>query len=118
YTRRREQILAEASTRRARLISDVRAFARERGFVLEMTPTGISQIPLQNGQPMPPELFEMLPPETREEIDQRGKEIQTGYLQSQYAQSWPLLLGATLTFEQSYGGIDGDSASTTELYAL
>jgi predicted ATP-dependent protease len=39
-------------------------------------------------------------------------------LQAQYAQDWPLSLGATITFEQSYGGIDGDSASTTELYAL
>ena len=44
--------------------------------------------------------------------------ILTGYLQAQYAQDWPLSLGATITFEQSYGGIDGDSASTTELYAL
>ena len=35
-----------------------------------------------------------------------------------YAQHWPLALHATITFEQSYGGIDGDSASTTELYAL
>jgi predicted ATP-dependent protease len=44
--------------------------------------------------------------------------ILTGYLQAQYAQDWPLSLGATITFEQAYGGIDGDSASTTELYAL
>lgn len=76
YLRRREQILAEANTRRARLISDVRAFASERGFVLEMTPTGIAHTPLQNGKPMPPELFEMLPSETREELAQRGKDIQ------------------------------------------
>jgi predicted ATP-dependent protease len=48
----------------------------------------------------------------------KGFLILTGYLQAQYAQDWPLSLGATITFEQSYGGIDGDSASTTELYAL
>ena len=35
-----------------------------------------------------------------------------------YAQDQPLSLTASLTFEQSYGGIDGDSASSTELYAL
>jgi predicted ATP-dependent protease len=51
-------------------------------------------------------------------IHSKGFLILTGYLQGQYAQDWPLSLGATLTFEQSYGGIDGDSASTTELYAL
>jgi predicted ATP-dependent protease len=35
-----------------------------------------------------------------------------------YAQDKPLTLSASLCFEQSYGGIDGDSASSTELYAL
>lgn len=44
--------------------------------------------------------------------------ILTGYLAGQYGQEWPLALRATLTFEQSYGGVDGDSASSTELYAL
>src|SRR5262245_63305782 len=51
-------------------------------------------------------------------IHSKGFLILTGYLQAQYAQDWPLSLGATITFEQSYGGIDGDSASTTELYGL
>src|SRR5262245_55711827 len=51
-------------------------------------------------------------------IHSKGFLILTGYLQAQYAQHWPLSVGATITFEQSYGGIDGDSASTTELYAL
>jgi predicted ATP-dependent protease len=51
-------------------------------------------------------------------IHSKGFLILTGYLQAQYAQDWPLSLGATITFEQTYGGIDGDSASTTELYAL
>src|SRR5262249_14046476 len=51
-------------------------------------------------------------------IHSKGFLTLTGYLQAQYAQDWPLSLGATITFEQSYGGIDGDSASTTELYAL
>src|SRR5262249_59164870 len=51
-------------------------------------------------------------------IHSKGFLILTGYLQARYAQEWPLSLGATITFEQSYGGIDGDSASSTELYAL
>ncbi|MGN6868569.1 MAG: Lon protease family protein, partial [Solirubrobacteraceae bacterium] len=42
----------------------------------------------------------------------------SGYLSQTYAQNRPLALRATINFEQSYGGIDGDSASSTELYAL
>jgi predicted ATP-dependent protease len=51
-------------------------------------------------------------------IHAKGFLALSGFLAQTYAQSWPLALRATITFEQSYGGIDGDSASTTELYAL
>src|SRR5215471_9106400 len=76
YARRREQSLAEVSTRRAKLITDLQAFAQERGFGLEMTPSGIVSIPLQNGQPMPQQVFEQLPPGAKAELEQRGKQIQ------------------------------------------
>ena len=48
----------------------------------------------------------------------KGVMILTGYLLNQYAHETPLALSARLTFEQVYGGVDGDSASSTELYAL
>lgn len=51
-------------------------------------------------------------------IHSKGVLILAGYLQGQYAQNWPLALAATITFEQAYEGIEGDSASSTELYAL
>ena len=41
----------------------------------------------------------------------------SGYLGAKYAQNRPLSLSASLCFEQSYEGVDGDSASSTELYA-
>ncbi len=41
-----------------------------------------------------------------------------GYLGGTYAQTQPLSLSASITFEQNYGGVDGDSASSTELFAL
>ena len=41
-----------------------------------------------------------------------------GYMAGLFAQDVPLAMAATLVFEQSYGGVDGDSASSTELYAL
>jgi len=42
----------------------------------------------------------------------------TGFLRERFAQNKPLALTATVCFEQNYGGVDGDSASSTELYAL
>ncbi|SIO40728.1 Lon protease family protein [Halodesulfovibrio marinisediminis] len=48
----------------------------------------------------------------------KGMLILSGYLRQNFAQDKPLTLSASIAFEQSYGGVDGDSASTTELYAL
>ena len=48
----------------------------------------------------------------------KGVLILSGYLGQTFAQKYPLSLAASITFEQSYGGIDGDSASSTELYAI
>jgi predicted ATP-dependent protease len=48
----------------------------------------------------------------------KGILILSGYLLGQYAQTSPLALSARLTFEQVYGEVDGDSASSAELYAL
>ncbi|HRK20035.1 MAG TPA: ATP-binding protein [Hyphomicrobiaceae bacterium] len=48
----------------------------------------------------------------------KGMMILNGFIAGRYAQDFPLALAATLTFEQSYGGVDGDSASSTEIYAL
>lgn len=51
-------------------------------------------------------------------IHQKGVLTLNGYLGGTYAQHQPLSLSASLTFEQNYGGIEGDSASCAELYAL
>ncbi|WP_018921735.1 Lon protease family protein [Salsuginibacillus kocurii] len=51
-------------------------------------------------------------------IHTKGLYILSGYLQGEFAFSHPIPLGASITFEQSYNMIDGDSASSTELYAL
>lgn len=52
------------------------------------------------------------------EIHDKGLLILEGYLRKHYAQSFPLSLYAGICFEQNYAEIDGDSASSTELYAL
>ncbi len=51
-------------------------------------------------------------------LHSKGVMILWGFLAGRYAENVPLALAATLVFEQSYGGVDGDSASSTELYAL
>jgi lon-related putative ATP-dependent protease len=51
-------------------------------------------------------------------IHTKGVLILSGYLNEKYAKDMPLSLSARLVFEQSYGGVEGDSASSTELYAL
>jgi predicted ATP-dependent protease len=48
----------------------------------------------------------------------KGVLILSGYLGAKYAQERPLSLSASVCFEQSYEGVDGDSASSTELYAI
>ena len=51
-------------------------------------------------------------------LHSKGVLILSGFLGARYAAEMPLSLTASLVFEQSYGGVDGDSASSAELYAL
>lgn len=51
-------------------------------------------------------------------IHNKGVLILAGYLNGKYAQERPISLSASIVFEQLYEGVEGDSASSTELYAL
>jgi len=51
-------------------------------------------------------------------IHNKGVYILSGYLRDRYAQDKPITMSASICFEQSYSGVEGDSASSTELYAL
>ena len=48
----------------------------------------------------------------------KGVLIIEGYLRRKYAQDKPLTMSSSICFEQSYSGVDGDSASSTEIYAI
>lgn len=52
------------------------------------------------------------------ETHNKGVMIVSGYLGRMFARNYPLSVSISITFEQSYDGIDGDSASSTELYAV
>ncbi|WGX76418.1 hypothetical protein QJS64_04220 [Paraclostridium bifermentans] len=51
-------------------------------------------------------------------IHDKGVLILTGYLGERYGKEKPLSISTSITFEQNYCGVDGDSASSTELYAV
>lgn len=51
-------------------------------------------------------------------LHSKGVLILSSYLAANYARDVPMSLWASIVFEQSYGGVDGDSASSSELYAL
>ncbi|MHB8487365.1 MAG: Lon protease family protein [Candidatus Acidiferrales bacterium] len=51
-------------------------------------------------------------------LHDKGMHIISGYLRRMFAQDKPLSLAASVCFEQSYSGVDGDSASSTEIYAM
>lgn len=52
------------------------------------------------------------------QLHTKGVLIISGYLEGKYARNKPLSVSCRIVFEQSYGGVDGDSASSTELYAI
>jgi len=51
-------------------------------------------------------------------IHNKGVGVLTGYLRQTFAQNKPMVMSASISFEQSYSGVDGDSASSTEIYAI
>ncbi|MDI6766113.1 MAG: ATP-binding protein [Bacteroidota bacterium] len=51
-------------------------------------------------------------------IHNKGVLIIGGYMHGMYAHNKPLTMTASITFEQNYGGVDGDSASSTEIYTI
>ncbi|UCD18164.1 MAG: ATP-dependent protease, partial [Candidatus Zixiibacteriota bacterium] len=51
-------------------------------------------------------------------IHNKGVLVLSGFLRGKFARYKPLVMSASICFEQSYGGVDGDSASSTEIYAI
>jgi ATP-dependent Lon protease len=51
-------------------------------------------------------------------LHNKGVAILSGYLRNMFAQDKPLVMSSSISFEQSYGGVDGDSASSTEIYGI
>jgi predicted ATP-dependent protease len=77
YRQSREAIHERFGTAREQVLGAAGERARQLGFLLEVTPTGIATIPLRGDRPMPPEAFEQLSEAEREEIRRRAEQVET-----------------------------------------
>ncbi len=75
YARRREEAVRDLRERQNALGERVRVAAREAGFAVEHTPTGIITIPVVDGRPLSAEEYERLPDEAKAELERRGSAL-------------------------------------------
>jgi predicted ATP-dependent protease len=76
YEERQRNALSEIQRRREALSQSLNEFARERGFLLQMTPAGIATIPMVDGEPISPEQFQKLPEEQRKQFEEQNTHVQ------------------------------------------
>jgi AAA domain len=76
YERHRREALSELTQRRDALFTELETFARDKGFAIETTPTGIVTVPLRQGQPLTDEEFKHLSAQQQQELEQHSKELQ------------------------------------------
>lgn len=75
YEKRRNEVVKKFQIEKEKLIEQVDATAKEKGFLIQFAPTGVLTIPLQNGQPIKPEDFAKLPPEVQKRIQEEGEKL-------------------------------------------
>jgi len=76
YERHRRESLSELQERRDTLFTQLQAFARDQGFAIEMTSSGIGIVPVREGKPLSDEEFQNLPAQRQQELEQRNTEVQ------------------------------------------
>jgi hypothetical protein len=76
YERHRRESLSELTQQRDALFNKLKAFARDQGFAIEMTPAGMVTVPLSQGKPLSDEEFQQLPAERLQELEHRNTALQ------------------------------------------
>lgn len=76
YNRRRSEVTEPFEREREDALEQIRSFARSRGLNLEVTPAGVVSIPLVHGRPVTPSEFQLLPEETRKQLNAAGHEVE------------------------------------------
>ena len=76
YARQRQDVASDVEKEREQVLEALQARANEMSFALQMTPQGILSAPLVNGEPLSAEAFQALPEETRNQLQERGAQLE------------------------------------------
>lgn len=75
YEKRKNEIVKKFQLEKEKLLNEVEMMAKEKGFLIQLTPTGVLTVPLQNGQPLKPEDFSKLSTEEQKRIQEEGEKL-------------------------------------------
>lgn len=75
YEKRRNEIVKRFQQEKEQILQEVENMAREKGFLIQLTPTGVITVPLENGQPLKPEDFQRLSPDEQKKIQEEGQKL-------------------------------------------
>lgn len=75
YEKRKNELVKKFQIEKEKLLNEVEMMAKEKGFLIQLTPTGVLTIPLQNGQPLKPEDFSKLSQEEQKRIQEEGEKL-------------------------------------------
>lgn len=75
YEKRRNEVVKRFQLEKEKILQEVETMAKDKGFLIQLTPTGVLTVPLQNGQPLKPEDFSKLPPEEQKRIQKEGEKL-------------------------------------------
>jgi len=76
YAAKREEIARKLASTRQQIIAKMEDVSKKEGFTLQLTPLGVSLIPVVNGKPVPDEEFYSQPPEVQKAITQKRERLQ------------------------------------------
>lgn len=75
YEKRKNELVKKFQIEKEKLLNEVEMMAKEKGFLIQLTPTGVLTIPLQNGQPLKPEDFSKLSQDEQKRIQEEGEKL-------------------------------------------
>ncbi len=75
FTKKRAEIEDEYSRMKNEIWNKVVEAAKELGFLVQVNPTGVVSVPIMNGKPVTPEMFELLPEEKKREINENSMKV-------------------------------------------
>jgi len=75
YEKKRAEVIKKFQEEKENLLRDVEELARKRGFLIQVTPTGVATIPLFDGKPLKPEDLQKISPEEQKRIQEEGHKL-------------------------------------------